>query len=309
MRGTTTVRPPWPASSHAGVPRRAPASASPSSRKRTTAPSRSSPCSNTCTWPRPITVTVPGRTGNVAAVEQVLPAARRGPRSARGSRGGAARAAASPPKRAPSSRHDLHRAAVEAVERPGRRSRRLVSRADDPRAPRRAPHDRSVGVRRADRGRVRRRPRRRRARECCSAPSCTAEDGRVEVGRNCVVMENALVRGRGGIRRRSATTCSSARTRTSTAATSAAGCFLGHRRRAVPGRAPGRALRGAHPRRRARQHGARAGTDGADRLDRGRRPGAALPARAATRSCGPSSASSTSRAPSTAWSAARRRRS
>jgi len=26
----------------------------------------------------------------------------------------------------------------------------------------------------------------------------TAEDGRVEVGRNCVVMENALVRGRGG---------------------------------------------------------------------------------------------------------------
>ena len=64
--GTTTVRPPRPASSQAGVPRRAPGSTSVSSLKRTTAPSSASPSSKTWTCPRPITVTVPGRTGTVA---------------------------------------------------------------------------------------------------------------------------------------------------------------------------------------------------------------------------------------------------
>ena len=114
-RGTTTVRPPRPASSHAGVPRRAPGSASSSSPKRTTAPSSASPASNTCTWPRPITVTVPGRTGTVAPSIECCPRPR-GSRSARGSRGGAARGRASPPKRASVEPHDLGGAAVEAVE-------------------------------------------------------------------------------------------------------------------------------------------------------------------------------------------------
>ena len=73
-RGTTTVRPPRPASSQPGCAAR-PGSASSSSPKRTTAPSSASPSSNTCTWPRPISVTVPGRTGTRRAVDRVLPAA------------------------------------------------------------------------------------------------------------------------------------------------------------------------------------------------------------------------------------------
>ena len=113
--GTTTVRPPWPASSHSGVPRRAPPSTSPSSRKRTTAPCRSSPRSNTCTWPRPITVTVCGRTGTVAPSIECCPRPVADPDQlvvvvpVRLARGGAAEARPVQP-------HHLHRAAVEAVE-------------------------------------------------------------------------------------------------------------------------------------------------------------------------------------------------
>ena len=42
----------------------------------------------------------------------------------------------------------------------------------------------------------------------------TAEDGHVEVGARCVIMENALVRAARRIRSSSATTCSWARTHT-----------------------------------------------------------------------------------------------
>ena len=103
--GTATVRPPRPGQQPGRACRGArPRSASISSPKRTTAPSSASPPSNTCTWPRPITVTVPGAHRHRRAVDRVLPAARRGPRSARGSRGGAARAAPRRRSAAPSSR-------------------------------------------------------------------------------------------------------------------------------------------------------------------------------------------------------------
>ncbi len=66
-----------------------------SSPKRTTAPRRSlGRDSNTCTWPRPITVSVRGSTGDGRAVDPVLRLPPSRTQTARGSRAGAARARA-----------------------------------------------------------------------------------------------------------------------------------------------------------------------------------------------------------------------
>jgi len=60
--GTFTTRPPEPASSQVGSARPALALCTTCASKRTAAPLTPSACAKTWTWPRPISVTVPGAT-------------------------------------------------------------------------------------------------------------------------------------------------------------------------------------------------------------------------------------------------------
>ena len=160
------------------------------------------------------------------------------------------------------------------------------------------------------------RRRRSSAATCGSAPDArilfgavlTAEDGSIEIGARCVVMENALIRGRAQHPARIGDDVLIGPHAHVNGAHDRGRLLHRHRRRAVPGRRRRRRHRGPDPRRRAGQHGAAAG------LARSRSAGSRSATRrrssrrTATTTSGRSSASSTSPARSTASRAAPTRR-
>ena len=106
----------------------------------------------------------------------------------------------------------------------------------------------------------------------------TAEDGSIEIGERCVVMENALLRGREQHPTRLGDDVLVGPHAHVNGVTIEDGCFIATGAALFPGAVLGTGTEVRDPRRGAGQHDPAAGLDGPDRLGRGRRPGADPPA-------------------------------